>query len=322
MSIVLANSVRVRKVGHGLMFMTWKPEAVPDEQCFAAIRDTIDAQPAGVKAFLNSGEFYGHGLGTQNLELVARFFTKYPTLADKTFISIKGGLKPGALIPDGSEASIRRSVDNIIAKLGGTKKMDLYQQARVDPSVPIEDQIRVLAQLVKEGKFDHIGMSEVTEDHLRRAHAIHPIAAIEIQVSPIHYPPEIQAVIKAAKELGVAVIAYAPIAQGVLTNAGLNVGTLPEGDIRQMFPALKDEAQKKYKPVIDAFTAFANKAGITVAQASIAWVAARGEHVMPIPGSSAVARTQENRKGGAVIIPEVDLEKLDAAVAAVARARA
>ncbi|EJD42968.1 aldo/keto reductase [Auricularia subglabra TFB-10046 SS5] len=314
MPVLLAHSVPVSKIGHGLMFMTWTPQPVSDEQCFSAIKDTVEAQPEGVKAFLNAGAFYSHDLGPANLELVARFFTKYPQLADKAFISVKGGTKGRQLVIDGSEENIRRCVDEAIAALDGKKRMDLYQCARVDRAYPIEDQVKVLSALVKEGKFDYIGLSEVTEEDLRRAHAVHPIAAIEVQVSPVHYPPAIKAVIKAAKELGVAVAAYSPVGHGLLTNKGIDREALHAEDMRHRFLKTQDENQAKFKPIMEAFNAFADKKGITVAQAAIAWVAARGDHVMPLPGSSHVQRTQENRAAGGISISEEDLKQLDAVV--------
>jgi len=115
-------------------------------------------------------EFYGVGLSTANLELVARFFEKYPEYADRTFLSVKGGTLPGQLASDGSRENLRRSVDAILKALRGTKKLDLFVPARRDPNYEIEHYAEALAELAKEGKFDHIGLSEVGAETVRRAH--------------------------------------------------------------------------------------------------------------------------------------------------------
>ena len=115
-------------------------------------------------------EFYGPGLSTANLELVARFFEKYPEYADRTFLSVKGGTVPGQFASDGSRENLRRSVDAILKALRGTKKLDLFVPARREPNYEIEHYAEVLSELVKEGKFEHIGLSEVRAETVRRAH--------------------------------------------------------------------------------------------------------------------------------------------------------
>ena len=121
---------------------------------------------------VTSGEFYGQDLSTANLELVARFFERYPEYADRTFLSVKGGLVPGRLAVDGSRENLRRSVDAILKTLRGTKRLDLFEPARRDPNYEIEQYAEVLNEMVKEGKFDYIGLSEVRAETLRRAHKV------------------------------------------------------------------------------------------------------------------------------------------------------
>ena len=195
------------------LFCRWKPTPVPDEDCFASIKAGIDALPLGAKMFLNSGalchifspylptnfsrnyhyagEFYGQGETTANLELVARFFDKYPSYADKAFLSVKGGNKLHSLQPDGSPENLRRSVDYILEKLRGTKSLDLFECARYDATYPLEDSLKVLQGFIKEGKFKYIGLSEVSAATVRRAHrAASEVAAVEIEVSPWSYTQE------------------------------------------------------------------------------------------------------------------------------------
>ncbi len=171
------------------MKMTLRPTPVPDEEAFAAIKAGVDVLPPGAKLFLNSGrfalilpspeltcvssaEFYGQGFSTGNLELVARFFDKYPDYADRTFLSVKGGMLPGKIVSDGSRENLRRSVDTILKALRGTKRLDLFQPARCDSNYEIEQYAESLNEMVKEGKFDHIGLSEVSAETVRRAHKV------------------------------------------------------------------------------------------------------------------------------------------------------
>jgi pyridoxine 4-dehydrogenase len=122
--------------------------------------------------YFTVGEFYGHGFTVANLELIARFFEKYPQYVDRAFLSVKGGLVPGGLDVDGSRENLRKSVDNILKALRGTKKLDLFQPARRDPKYEIEHYAEVLNEMVKEGKFDYIGLSEVGAATVRRAHKV------------------------------------------------------------------------------------------------------------------------------------------------------
>ncbi|KAG8728970.1 hypothetical protein FRC11_009794, partial [Ceratobasidium sp. 423] len=148
--------VPVVKIGHGLMSMSWVPEPPSDEQCFESIIAGIKAAPPGVKVFLNSGEFYGMPPHiTANLELLNRFFTKYPEYAECTFLSVKGAMtvdEKGFSL-DCSPAGLERSINNIIDKLGPNKKLDLFEPARVDPKVPIEETMAVLNKFVESGKI-------------------------------------------------------------------------------------------------------------------------------------------------------------------------
>ena len=123
-----------------------------------------------------SAEFYGQGLSTANLDLLARFFEKYPGYADRTFLSVKGGIVPGRLMSDGSRKNTRRSVDAILKALRGTKRLDLFEPARLDANYSIEHYAEVLNELVKEGKFDYIGLSAVGAETVRRAHKVRKLS--------------------------------------------------------------------------------------------------------------------------------------------------
>ncbi|KAJ6498132.1 aldo/keto reductase [Mycena vitilis] len=308
-----ASDVTVSRVAHGLMMMTWIPTPVPDEQCFEAIKAGIDALPAGAKAFLNSGEFYAHDMKTGNLEMLSRFFSKYPDYADKTFLSVKGGIKDRA--PANSDASLRQSVENIQRALGTVKKLDLFEPARIDSKVPVEDMMKTLVALVKESKFAHIGLSECKAETLRKAHAIHPITAVEIEVSPFSYEENQKKVIATAAELGISVIAYSPLGRGVLGGNIKSSADLQEGDIRLRFSRFKDENLKHNLPIVESLDRMAKGKGITVAQLCIAWVAALGPNVIPLPGSSKASRTLENLEAGDIVLNAEELKELSEIIA-------
>lgn len=292
------------------MRMTWKPTPIPDEEAFASIKAGIDALPPGVKMFLNSAEFYGPGLSTANLDLLARFFEKYPEYADRTFLSVKGGTLPGQFASDGSKENLRRSVDAILKALRGTKKLDLFVPARRDPNYEIKHYAEALDELTKEGKFDHIGLSEVRAETVRRAHKVAPVAAVEIEVSLEAYEQKTKDVIATCKELGIAVIAYSPLGHGLLSGHIKSRNDLAEDDARRTFSRFHEDNIGHNLELVDHLSAIANRKGITVAQLCLAWVGSLGHHVVPLPGSSNAKRTLENLAAGEVELSTEELAEI------------
>ncbi|KIK58186.1 hypothetical protein GYMLUDRAFT_45391 [Collybiopsis luxurians FD-317 M1] len=309
-----ASDITVGPVGHGLMMMTWTPNPINDEQAFESIKTGVDALPSGTKAFLNSAEFYAMDFGTANLKLLSRFFAKYPEYADKTFLSVKGGIRNGG--PDGSMECLRASVDNIQNVLGPHKKLDLFVPARIDRNTPLETIMNNLVTLVKEGKFSHIGLSECNANTLREANAIFPVSAVEIEVSPWSYDHNQKAVISTARELDITVVAYSPLGRGYLTGQIKSTSDLPEGDIRSHFTRFKEENFKSNWAIVEGLKSVAEKKGVTTAQVSIAWVASLGPHMLPIPGSSKASRTLENLQAGDIEFTTEESKTIEGVLAA------
>ncbi|PIL24119.1 transporter [Ganoderma sinense ZZ0214-1] len=283
-----ASNITVGKVAHGLMTVVGHSEdaMLDDEAVFAAIKAGVDLMPPGVKMFLNSAEFYGPGFSTGNLEVLSRFYEKYPDYADKTFLSVKGATKPGTII-----FYALLFLDTVIAALRGTKRVDLFEMARVDPKVPLEEMIQTLVQLKNEGKCDHIGMSECRAETLRKANEIHRIAAVEIEVSLWSYEEEeTKKVIATSEELGIPVIAYS----GLLTGTINNPSDLAEKDFRRTFDRFQEETMKHNQTILEEIKVIATKKQISLPQLALAWVASRGPHVIPLPGSSKPERVVEN----------------------------
>ncbi|KAG9002793.1 hypothetical protein FRB94_004739 [Tulasnella sp. JGI-2019a] len=305
-----ASHVEIYKIGFGLMMMTWvNPIPISDEQAFETIKTAISSVPRGQKLFINSSEFYGTNPREANLHLIARFFDKYPELADRTFLSVKGGVGANDLAPDSSADNLCRSVDACNAALNGKKRMDLFECARIDPRVSVEDTMRTLKQLVKEGKFDHIGLSEVSAETVERANKIVGVAAVEIEVSPWSYEEETKKVIATTQKLGISVVAYSPLGRGFLTGK-LKKSDLAEGDMRGHLSRLRDDVVDHNQKIVDTIVAMAEKKNVTAAQLCLAWVTSLGSQIVPIPGSGKAERVKENLEAGAIILSEEEIEEI------------
>jgi len=307
-----ASHIEVANVSHGLMRMTWVPNPISDEQAFKSIKDGIDAAD-GAKVYLNSGEYYGVKPPEAGLELLARFYDAYPEYKEKTVLCVKGGAKEdGSLGPLATEENIRRSVDTINAKLRGTKRLDVFENGRVDPDRPIEETMKILKKLVQEGKFDHVGISECSAETLRRANAVHPIASVEIEVSPFCYEEEGRKVVATAAELKIPILAYSPQGAGFLTGKIRSVDDIPQGDMRRYFDRFQPENFHHNLQLADRLKELAAKKGVTVGQLSIAWVVSLGpSHIIPLPGSSHSERTLENLAGGDVVLTSEEIAEIN-----------
>ncbi|KAF8684720.1 Aldo kereductase [Rhizoctonia solani] len=298
------------KIGHGLMSMSWVANPPPEEQCFESIIAGINAAPAGVKVFLNAGEFYGKWPNvTANLELLNRFFTKYPEYAERTFLSGAAVISEHGFSQDCSPAGLERSITNTIQKLGPNKKIDLFEPARLDPNVSIEETMAELNKHVELGNIGAIGLSECSAATLDRASKVGKVAAVEIEVSLWSYEEETRKVISKAADIGAVVAAYSPLGQGALTGK-LNLADLGKDDHRSHYPKFQEESFKKNVKLVDALKALAEKKGVTTAQLSLAWVSSLGQHVVPIPGSTRAARTVENASAASIELSKEELEEI------------
>jgi pyridoxine 4-dehydrogenase len=167
--------------------------------------------------FWNGGELYGNQ-ERNSLHLLNEYFTKYPGDAEKVVLSIKGGLAPGELRPDGSQKNVKRSIDECLKVLDGKKSLDLFECARVDPKTPIEDTVSYIAEYVKAGKLGGISLSEVGAKTIRKAHSVHPIAAVEVEFSLWVTDILENGVAATCAELGIPIVAYSPLGRGFLVS--------------------------------------------------------------------------------------------------------
>ncbi|KAJ5279873.1 hypothetical protein N7478_005245 [Penicillium angulare] len=290
------NGKEVGPTGYGTMRMTWTAEPTPDTAAFETLNKALEL---GAN-FWNGGELYGTP-EYNSLHLMNKYFTKYPENAEKIVLSIKGGLQVGSLTPDGSEENIRRSVDTCL-KLVGAKKIDIFECARQDPNFPIEHTVQVLANYVKEGKIGGIGLSEVDAETIRRAAKIHPIAAVEVEVSM--WSPDIfeNDIAKTCAELNIPVVAYSPLGRGALTGALTSVSDIPEGDFRHHLARFKEENFQQNMKLINEVKSLAGRKGVAPAQVALGWIRSLSDKpgmptIIPIPGGTTVDKVTQNLSG-------------------------
>ncbi len=260
----------------------------------------------------NGGEFYGKP-GHNSLTLLNKYFTKYPQDAHKVVINIKGALGPD-MMPDCSEGNVRRSVENCLALLEGKKFIDVFECARVDPKVPIEQTIGVLAGLVREGKIGAIGLSEVKAETIRRANAIHPIASVEVELSLWSTDILSNGVASTCAELGIPILAYCPLGRGMLTGELRSAGDLSPGDWRKYLPRFQTGAFESNIQLVRTVMGLAEKKGCSTAQLSLAWIRfASGKSgnpvFIPIPSSAVESRVKENT--AEVVLTEEEFVELN-----------
>lgn len=196
--------------------------------------------------------------------------------------------------------------------LDGTKSIDLFECARLDPKVPIETTVEALAELIKEGKIGSYGLSEVNAETIRRAHAVHPVAAVEVELSLFsRHVLEKGGVADTCRELGIPLVGYSPLDRGWLTGQYKTLSDLPADDFRRHWPRFQPGNFEKNAKLAERVEQVAKKKGCTSAQVAIAWVKAQG--VLPIPGATKPARVIENCK--VVELTDVELDELEQALA-------
>jgi aryl-alcohol dehydrogenase-like predicted oxidoreductase len=271
-----------------------------------SIRTIHRALDLGV-THIDTAEIYGP---YTNEELVGRAIKdrrERVVLATKFgFISHSGG---GANVLDSSPANIRVAVEGSLRRLG-TDRIDLYYQHRVDPKTPIEDTVGALAELIAEGKVRYIGLSEAGPATIRRAHAVHPIAALQTEYSLWTRDPEGE-LLPLLRQLGIGFVPYSPLGHGFLTGEIRSPEQLSDDDWRKTNPRFTGENFKRNLRIVDEVQAVAAQAGATPAQVALAWLLAQGNDIAPIPGTKRVARVEENTAADRVELNCKQIERLN-----------
>lgn len=234
---------------------------------------------------------------------------------DEYFLASKCGMTGigGKRVIDGRPETLRKTIDEALTRLR-TDHIDLYYLHRWDKSVPIEESVGELARMIDTGKIGAIGLSEVSAATLRRAHAVHPIAAVQNEYSLWSRNVEL-GVLEATRELGAALVAFSPVARGFLAGGVPSLDTLPEKDIRRTMPRFQPDNFGKNLALLDLLREAGAELGITPAQLCLQWLLGCGEHVLPIPGTTSLAHLAENFATPATPLPTEMVARLDAAFA-------
>ena len=301
----------VSPIGLGCMNLSHAYGVPPSPE--QAERLLLAALDAGVTHF-DTAALYGFGA---NETLVGRVLGPHRqrfTLASKcgmTGVDVAGDGKLVRVI-DGRPATLRATCEAALGRLQ-TDVIDLYYLHRWDKSVPIEDSVGALGDLVRAGKIRAVGLSEVSAARLRRAHAVHPISAVQTEYSLWTRNPEI-AVLAACRELGVSFVAFSPVARGFLCDALHDVSTLDAKDIRRAMPRFSPEHYARNLALLPAYKKIANDVGCTPAQLALAWLLHQGEDILPIPGTTRVEHLQEDVAAAQIRLSAEVLGQLDALI--------
>jgi aryl-alcohol dehydrogenase-like predicted oxidoreductase len=295
----------VTAIGLGCMNLSHAYGAPPPEPAREAL--LLAAVGAGVTYF-DTAALYGFGANEELVGRVLRPHRREILLASKCGMT---GVE-GKRVIDGRPATIKHTCDESLRRLQ-TDVIDLYYLHRWDKKVPIEDSVGALSDLVRAGKVRTIGLSEVSVPTLRRAHAVHPITALQNEYSLWTRNAEI-AGLAACRELGVAFVAFSPLARRFLTGTLRDVAVFEEKDIRRAMPRFTAENYAANLRLLDRYAAIANAVGCTQAQLALAWLLARGEHVVPIPGTTRIEHLRENMGALAVDLDAATVVELDALI--------
>ena len=295
----------IGRIGLGLMGMSafYTGAGSDDEHSIATIHRAIDL---GV-TLLDTAEMYGPYL---NEELLGRAIANR---RDEVTIATKFGTirhrGDGTRGLDGSPENVRLSVEGSLTRLG-TDHIDLYYQHRMDPNTPIEDTVGALAELITEGKIRQYGLSEAAPDTIRRAHAVHPVAALQTEYSLWSRDPEAE-LLPLTRELGITFVPYSPLGRGFLTGTIRSLDELDADDFRRANPRFEGANLEANISIVERVDSVASELGVKPGQVALAWLLAQGDNIAPIPGTKRIAYLEENVAADAVELEAHHLATLD-----------
>jgi aryl-alcohol dehydrogenase-like predicted oxidoreductase len=303
----LGQGLEVSAVGLGCMGMSQSYGVIPDKaDMIPVLRGAVDR---GV-TFFDTAQIYGPFV---NEELIGEALAG---VRDQVVIATKFGLRvdaDGQQVTDSRPDVIRESVEGSLRRLR-TDHIDLFYQHRVDPNVPIEDVAGTVKDLIAAGKVRHFGLSEAGVATIRRAHAIQPITAVQSEYSLWWRRPE-EALLPTLEELGIGLVPFSPLGKGFLTGALDEKTTFTPNDFRNIVPRFSAEARKANQGIVDLLRSIAERKAATPAQIALAWLLAKKPWIVPIPGTTKLARIEENVSAAAVELTTEDLREVDEAAA-------
>ena len=296
------GGLEVSALGLGCMGMSQSYGTPPDKQAMIAlIRAAVER---GI-TFFDTAEVYS---ATKNEELVGEALEP---LRRQVVIATKFGIKyvEGQQVQDSRPEQIKQSVEGSLKRLRADV-IDLYYQHRVDPTVPIEDVAGTVKDLIAQGKVKHFGMSEAGVKTIRRAHAVQPVTAVQSEYSLWWRRPE-EELIPTLEELGIGFVPFSPLGKGFLTGTIDAKTTFVQSDFRNVVPRFTPEARKANEPIVDVLRAIADKKRATPAQIALAWLLAKQPWIVPIPGTTKLARVEENNGAVAIKLTPEDLREIE-----------
>jgi aryl-alcohol dehydrogenase-like predicted oxidoreductase len=307
-----SSGIKASAIGLGLMSMSGTYGKFDEAECIAVVHKALDL---GVN-LLDSSDMYGWGQGE---ELLGRALKgrRDKALVTTKFGQVKNPAGGGNLV-DGRPEYVMQACDASLKRLG-VDVIDLYYVHRIDPKVPIEDTVGAMKRLVEQGKVRALGLCEAAAPTVRRAHAVHPLAALQTEYSLL-YRTEAEAVRPTLRELGISFVAYSPLGRSMLTGTVKTAADIPDGDRRRDHPRFADGNLACNHELVERIESLASEKGCTVGQLVLAWLLAQGPDVVPIPGTKRQARLQENVGALNVKLGADDVKRISAALPAGAAA--
>ena len=308
----LGQGLEVGSIGLGCMGMNWAYGATADDRG-EAIATIHHALECGV-TLLDTADTYGPHTNEELVGQAIKDRRDQVVLATKFGIVRAAGAMPGVSAqsangrPDYAKASCEGSLRRL-----GVDHIDLYYLHRVDPDTPIEETVGAMKELVEAGKVRHIGLSEASAETIRRAHAVHPITAVQSEYSLWSREPE-DGVLQTLRELGIGLVAYSPLGRGFLSGAIKSVDELAPDDYRRSSPRFMGENLQRNLELVAVVEEIARRKGATPAQLALTWVMAQGEDIVPIPGTRRRTRLDENLGAAAVDLTQQELEEIAGAL--------
>jgi aryl-alcohol dehydrogenase-like predicted oxidoreductase len=299
------GQTEVSAIGLGCMNLSHAYGTPPAPEAAESL--LLRALDLGVTHF-DTAALYGFG---NNETLVGKVLAPH---RNQIFLASKCGMTgvDGKRVIDGRPETILRTCDEALQRLR-TDRIDLYYLHRWDKQIPIEESVGALSRLVEAGKVLAIGLSEVSADTLRRAHAEHPISALQTEYSLWTRNPEI-AVLETCRELGTAFVAFSPLGRGFLTGALRDISGLQEKDIRRNMPRFHADNFARNLPLLDGLQSLASRANATPGQLALAWLLARDDNILPIPGTTSIAHLEENLSAAGVELDAALMDELDSII--------